>query len=70
MSRCLIGLTVVAVLLLVGSACASSEQEQDQGAGQTTNEETPTAEETRSDLTELLNDPTYKTVTSGTVHCE
>jgi hypothetical protein len=64
-SRCLIGLTVVAVLLLVGSACASSEQEQDQGAGQTTNEETPTAEETGSDLTELLNDPAYKTVTDG-----
>jgi hypothetical protein len=64
-SRCLIR-PVVAVLLLVGSACTSSEQEQDQGARQTTNEETPTAEETGSDLTELLNDPTYKTVTDGT----
>jgi hypothetical protein len=65
--RCLIGLTVVAVLLLVGSACASSEQEQDQGAGQsTTNEEAPTAEATGSDLSELLNDPAYKIVTDGT----
>lgn len=64
MSRCLLGLTVVAVLLLMGSACTSSEKEQD--AGLSTNEETPTAEETRSDLSELLNDPAYKTVTDGT----
>ena len=66
MSRYLFGLTVVAVLLLVGPACASSEQEQDQGARPTTNEEALTTEETGSDLTELLNDPAYKTVTDGT----
>ena len=67
MSRYLIGLTVVAVLLLVGPACTSSEQEQDQGAGQsTTNEEAPTTEATGSDLSELLNDPAYKIVTDGT----
>jgi hypothetical protein len=65
-SRCLIGLTVVTVLLLVGPACTSSEQEQDQGAGPTTNEETLTSEETGSDLSELLTDPSYKTVTDGT----
>jgi hypothetical protein len=65
-SRGLIGLTVVVVLLLVGSACTSSEQEQNQGARLSTNEESPTAEETGSDLTELLNDPTYKRVTDST----
>ncbi len=66
MSRCLIGLAVVAVLLLVGLACTSSEQEQDQGARPSTNEKTPTTEETGSDLSELLNDPAYKTVTDDT----
>jgi hypothetical protein len=65
-SRCLIGLTVVAVLLLVGLACTSSEQEQDQGAGRTTNEETRAAEEIESDLGDKLNDPGYKAVTDGT----
>ncbi len=66
MSRCLSGLAVVAVLLLVGLACTSSEQEQDQGARPSTNEKTPTTEETGSDLSELLNDPAYKTVTDDT----
>jgi hypothetical protein len=66
-SRCLTGLAVVAVLLPVGLACTSSEQEQDQGAGPTTSEETLTAtEETGSDLSGLLNDATYKTVTDDT----
>jgi hypothetical protein len=65
-SRCLIGLTVVAVLVLVGSACTSSEEEPDQDAGSTTYEETHTAEEIGSDLTAMLNDPTYKTVTDDT----
>lgn len=65
MSRCLIG-PVVVVLLLVGSACTSSEQEQERGARPTTNEKTPTTEETGSALTELLNDPAYKMVTDDT----
>jgi hypothetical protein len=65
-SRCLIGLTVVAVLLLVTLACTSSEQERDQGAGSTTDEETTTPEEIESDLSESLNTPAFKTVTDGT----
>jgi hypothetical protein len=59
-------LTVVAVLLLVGSACISSEQEQDQGARQITNEESHTVKEIESDVTELPNDPAYTTVTDDT----
>jgi hypothetical protein len=61
-----LGPTVVVILLLVGLACTSSEQEPDQGVRQITNEESPTVEEIESDLTELPNAPTYKTVTDST----
>ncbi len=85
MRRCPIGVAVVAIFLLAGSACTSSERERDQGARSTTTDEgTPAAveeqgttdpttvgertnaEETGSDLAELLNEPAYKTVTDGT----